>query len=140
METKNVMKKSKLFRIAWNGKTICQQLFWDFLAPPPKKKIRFPEYFLSNEKIKFVQNYLKWRENWLFEITRNNKTFFMGWDTLLSGGFHAILEIAPNKNIKWVTHKWAPVQPKIIFLAIPPNFLFQNLKFSGFSDAFPPSN
>ena len=64
----------------------------------------------------------------------------MGWDTLISGGFHAILEIAQNKNIKWVTHKWAPVQPNFSFLAIPPNFLFQNSKFSGFSDAFPPSN
>ena len=38
----------------------------------------------------------------------------MGWDTLLRGGFHASLEIGPNKKIKWVAHKWTPAQPKKI--------------------------
>ena len=33
------LKKSKLFKIAWNGEIIGRKQFLDFLAPPPKKRI-----------------------------------------------------------------------------------------------------
>ena len=57
------LKKSKLFKIAWNGEKTSQKWFLDFLAPP-KKKLGGVQHLMSEmKKIKVVQNCLKWREN-----------------------------------------------------------------------------
>ena len=53
------MKKSKLFKIEWDGEKIGQQHFLDFQPPPQKKKVRkigYVKHFLPNmKKIKIVQ-------------------------------------------------------------------------------------
>ena len=38
--------------------------FWAFQAPPPNFLGGCTIFFFENEKIKCVQNCLKWRENW----------------------------------------------------------------------------
>jgi len=51
--------------MAWTGENIGRKRFLDFLAPPPPKKLEgVQKKFVENEKIKVVQNCLKWRENW----------------------------------------------------------------------------
>ena len=46
------MKKSKLFKITWNGEKISQKRVLDFLAPPPKKKYLegVQKIFFKNEE------------------------------------------------------------------------------------------
>ena len=58
-------KKSKMFKIAWNGKKIGRKRFLDFLAPPPKKIRGVQQFFVEDEKSK------------LFKITWNGKK--IGW-------------------------------------------------------------
>ena len=46
-------KKSKLFKIAWNGEKIGRKWVLDFLAPPPQKKKNWggvQHFFVENEK------------------------------------------------------------------------------------------
>ena len=52
-------KKSKLFKIAWNGEKISQKRVLDFLAPPQKKLEGVQKIFVENEK---NQSYSKFAE------------------------------------------------------------------------------
>ena len=106
------------------GRKLVEPNFCFFSPPPSTKKVHY----------KKCQNENKSK---LFKIDRNDEKFVMGWDTLLRGGFYASLEIAPNKNIKWVAHKWTPAQKTKQKNFSPTNKMFfcLNLKFSGFSDS-----
>ena len=56
-------KKSKLFKIAWNGEKFGQKMIFGLFGPPPPKNLVGVQKKLSKmKKIKVVQNCLKWRE------------------------------------------------------------------------------
>ena len=83
-------KKSKLFKITWNGEKISQKRVLDFLAPPQKNWRAYKKNLLKMKKIKVVQNCLKWREN-------KSKTSF------------GLLSPPPKKNLEGVQiffQKW----------------------------------
>ena len=67
------MKKSKFFKIAWNGEKISQNRFFDFLAPPPQKKIGYLKKMLSKKyqscsKLHEMARKLVKKEFWIFKL------------------------------------------------------------------------
>ena len=46
------------------ARKLVNNYFFYFLAPPPRNLGGVQKNVLKNEKIKVVQNCLKWRENW----------------------------------------------------------------------------
>ena len=95
-------KKSKLFKITWNGEKIDRKWFLDLL-PPPQKKIFWRPYkifFSKMKKIKVVQNCLKWRENWpktkKIKVVQNHLKWRENWSKMIFG----FVAPPPQKKIK----------------------------------------